>query len=60
MTKEDWIKLAMNVSITMLALTIVTQPMVSNAFPSSIHVTRADTIPGRLTIPQSRLLVEVG
>ena len=38
MTKEDWIKLAMHVSITMLTLTIVTQPMVSNAFPSSIEV----------------------
>ena len=38
MTKEDWIKLAMPASITLLAMAIVTQPMVSNAFPSEIVV----------------------
>jgi len=40
MTKEDWIKLAMPVSITLLAMALVAQPMVSNAFPSSIEVTQ--------------------
>ena len=38
MTKEDWIKLAMPVSITVLAIAIISQPLVSNAFPSSIEV----------------------
>jgi hypothetical protein len=38
MTKEDWIKLATPVSISLLAMAIVSQPLVSNAFPSSIEV----------------------
>ena len=41
MTKEDWIKLAIPVSITLLGIAIFTQPMVSNAFPWEIVVKQA-------------------
>lgn len=40
MRKEDWIRLAMPFSISLLAMAIIMQPLVSNAFPSSIEVTQ--------------------
>ena len=40
MKKEDWIRLAMPFSISLLAMAVITQPLVSNAFPTSIDVTQ--------------------
>tara|TARA_B100000482_G_C12508007_1_gene259348 strand:+ start:63 stop:218 length:156 start_codon:yes stop_codon:yes gene_type:complete len=41
MRKDDWLKLAMPASICLLAASIITMPLVSNAFPTSIEVTQA-------------------
>ena len=41
MQKEDWIRLATPASIMLLAAAIFMQPLMSNAFPSSISVTQA-------------------
>ena len=43
MTKDDWIKLAMPASITLLAIAVLAAPvMVSANFPSSISVYQGD------------------
>ena len=41
MNKEDWLRLAMPASICLLAASIITMPLLSNAVPSEITVKQA-------------------
>ena len=41
MRKEDWIRLAMPASICLLALSIFSMPLLSNAVPTEITVKQA-------------------
>ena len=41
MTKEDWIRLAMPASICLLAMSIFSMPLLSNAVPAGITVKQA-------------------